>query len=218
VLAAAALPAGAQAALPTLGPAEGVALMRSGTTVQFRLTGTAATAIARYAGRRVSIACEQHPPPGLLFAQAEDGPDASIVEGDADVERAAAGALVVRTTMMDAAYDLCVIERSPKARAVGRQGPFRLVVGSRRPPLARVTLTAAGAAYVDEVARVAAMWDAIAPLNASEAPYPPPAAAASLGLFALAGPGARRRSAASATGATAPGMPRSSRSAPRAAV
>lgn len=178
----------AAAALPTLGAAEGVTATRGGGRIEIRLAGAAAAAAQRYVGHELMVSCERHPAPGLLFGADEIGGSTAT---SAVVRRTADGALSLNTLLQgDPDGDVCLVARDARPRVVGHEGPFRLVAGGRRPPLARVAMTPEGAAWIDELGHVAALsaaWRKLSP----GATYPlPAAAAASMGLVALDGPGA----------------------------
>ncbi|HET6510528.1 MAG TPA: hypothetical protein VFG42_27275 [Baekduia sp.] len=188
------IPATAGAALPTLGGADGVtatsAVTRSGTSVEIRLTGAAAQAAAAYDGKELSVSCDTHPRPGLLFRAESSRTGSSGSSGV--LRRRSDGSLAVQTYLANRAWDTCEIARPDRARRrTGRIGPFALYQGDLRPPLARAALTDAGATWIDELGWAIAIGRAqaaAAKVRADGALTPPEVAAA--GLVALPDVGA----------------------------
>lgn len=186
----AASPAVAGAAvLPTLGAADGVTATRAGTSVEIRLAGAAATAAAAYADKELTVNCDTRPRPGLLL---RSGADSRSSGADGTLRRQADGSLALKVILQDRAWDTCEISRPGTARRrVGRQGPLAIYRGELRAPLARVALTAAGAAWIDELGRAVALDEATtAAQRQSPSGVLTPEQLAAAGLVALPDEGA----------------------------
>jgi hypothetical protein len=125
------------------GPAQGVQATVTGTTVEVRFTGTSASWGTARAGKRVTLICEAHPAPGLLFADnAERSADLEDHLAEATV---AADGTSLRATLKKPG-DACDILFADRKRPldIGR---------------ARAALTPAGAAWIEEQSRATRMVD-----------------------------------------------------------
>jgi hypothetical protein len=152
----------AAAALPTLGAAEGVTATLTAGHVELRLSGTAATAAARYVGRTLNVECTNHPRPGLLFAK---GAGTSSSGSSAPVVREADGTLVVAAQgaiEADVPLDVCWLQRpdGPR-RVVAHHDGIEETTSAERPPLARAAVTPAGALWLQELADVSRLYDVL---------------------------------------------------------
>lgn len=135
-----------------LGPSSGVTATRNGAQLDIAFTPGALAGSMLKAGRTVEVECDLAPPAAKLLLADEDNSDDSHIGGYGDGKVGADG--VVHITLENdvndnkpAALDYCQVDR---IRHIGKNA-------STSNTVARVSLTPAGAVYVDESERAAAL-------------------------------------------------------------